>query len=182
MIEVGEFIRAIRKRRNLTTTQLAVQLDLSNGYISLIERNIVSPSLATLKRIAQTLNVPLESFFLDPDTEVIYGFLKGHDQYLNTEGSGWYQLIDNSKTDLMGASLIDSETIDKEVYAHQGMELIYVLEGETSISIRKEDYELKAEDSMYFDASIMHWYKKEPHLPLKIISVAIPPRDFHSNS
>ena len=79
----------------------------------------------------------------------------------------------------MGALLINSETIDRKVYSHEGVELTYVLEGETSINIGKEDYELKAGDSIYFDASIMHWYSKETHLPLKVISIATPPRDFN---
>lgn len=180
MIEVGEFIRAIRKKRNLTTTQLADQLDLSNGYISLIERNIVSPSLATLKRIAQALNVPLESFFLDPDTEVIYSYLKNDEQpRLTSEDRNRRLFIDNSKTHLMGAFLDEPTKLDKSVYSHQGVELIYVLEGETSISIRKEDYPLKTGDSLYFDASIMHWYNKEPDGPLKLIVVATPPKEFH---
>jgi len=180
LIEVGEFIRAIRKRRNLTTTQLADQLDLSNGYISLIERNIVSPSLATLKRIAQALNIPLESFFLDPDTEIIYSYLKRDEQpHLPVEDRNWRLLIDNSKTNLMGAFIVDSTAADKHVYSHQGVELIYVLEGETSISISKEDYHLRAGDSLYYDASIMHWDNKEPEAPLKLIVVAIPPEDFH---
>ena len=180
MIEVGEFIRAIRKRRNLTTTQLADQLDLSNGYISLIERNIVSPSLATLKRIAQALNVPIESFFLDPDTEVIYSYLKSDEQqHLTSEGRNWRLLIDNSKTNLAGAFLVDSTMVDKNVYSHHGVELIYVLEGETSFSISKEDYDLKTGDSLYFDASIMHWNNKEAEAPYKLIVVATPPEEFH---
>lgn len=180
MIEVGEFIRAIRKRRNLTTTQLADQLDLSNGYISLIERNIVSPSLATLKRIAQALSVPLESFFLDPDTEIIYSYLKKDEQqYIPAEGRNWRLLIDHSKSNLMGAFVVDSTAVDKNVYSHQGVELIYVLEGETSLNISKEDYQLKAGDSLYFDASIMHWDNKKPDVPLKLIVIVTPPEGFH---
>lgn len=180
MIEVGEFIRAIRKRRNLTTTQLADQLDLSNGYISLIERNIVSPSLATLKRIAQALNVPLESFFLDFDSEVIYSYLKKDEQQRVHSGNrNWRLLIDNSKTSLMGAYLVDQTTVDKNVFSHKGVELIYVLEGESPISVSKEDYTLKEGDSLYFDASIMHWDNKEPGVPRKLLVVATPPEEFH---
>lgn len=180
MIEVGEFIRAVRKRRNLTTTQLAEQLDLSNGYISLIERNIVSPSLATLKRIAQVLKVPFESFFLDPDSEVIYSYLKKEEQECLSSGNrNWRLLIDNSKTDLMGAYFVDTATVDKNVYSHKGVDLIYVLEGETSISMGKEDYSLKAGDSLYFDASILHWDTKQPEIPRKLLVVVTPADNLH---
>lgn len=180
MIEVGEFIRAIRKRRNLTTTQLADQLDLSNGYISLIERNIVSPSLATLKRIAQVLNVPFESFFLDPDKEIIYSFVKKDDQLLVTdEDKKWRLLINNSKSDLMGAYLFNSADLDKSVYSHKGVELIHILEGESAICIAKEDYNLKAGDTLYFDASILHWDNNEPGIPRKLIIIVTPPEEFH---
>ncbi|MGI1658423.1 MAG: helix-turn-helix domain-containing protein [Desulfitobacterium sp.] len=183
MIEVGKSIRAIRKRRNLTTTQLAQQLELSNGYISLIERDIVSPSLATLKRIAQILNVPVESFFLDPDSEVVYSHLKMDKQeFLHSENKNWRLLINPSPKDRIGAYCVDMSDLDKKVYSHEGVELLYVLEGESPINVGKEDYHLKAGDALYFDASILHWDAKDVELPRKLIVVVTPPEEFHFNS
>ena len=177
MIEVGEFIRAIRKKRRLTTTQLADRLGLSNGYISLIERNIVSPSLATLKRIAQVLNIPIESFFLDFDTEVIYSYLKKKEQpQVITEDKNMHYLIDNTKTDLMGACLVNTTKVEN-VFSASGAQLIYVLEGEAKVKVKKEDYHLKTGDSLYFDASLLHRSNRESPTPTKLLVITTEPEE-----
>lgn len=180
MIKVGEFIRTVRKRRSLTTTQLAEKLELSNGYISLIERDIVSPSLATLKNIASVLQVPLESFFLNMEEEVIYSYIKREDQeVLTNKNKNWRILIDNKQNDIMGAYYADAPELDEDIYSHKGVELIYILEGESSISIAKDEYLLKEGDSLYFDASLLHWDQKEPGTPRKALVVTVPPEEFH---
>mgnify|MGYP000945841411 CR=1 FL=1 len=180
MIKVGEFIRTVRKRRRLTTTQLAEKLELSNGYISLIERDIVSPSLATLRNIANVLQVPLESFFLNMEEEVVYSHLKQEEQeVLTNKGKNWRMLIDKNRTNIMGAYFADVPEQDEDIYSHEGVKLIYVLEGESAISIAKEDYTLKAGDSLYFDASLLHWDQKDNDNPRKVLVVTVPAEDFH---
>ncbi|MGV3152689.1 helix-turn-helix domain-containing protein [Sarcina ventriculi] len=50
-------IKIYRKRKNLTQRQLAIKCNLTQGYISLLENNLESPTLRTLELIANALNV-----------------------------------------------------------------------------------------------------------------------------
>ena len=62
---IGEKIRNIRKSKNLTIVELADQISVTSGYISQIERDLISPSLAVLRRLSQALEVPLSVLFLE---------------------------------------------------------------------------------------------------------------------
>jgi transcriptional regulator with XRE-family HTH domain len=58
---LGRFIHAQRKLANLSLRELAALSDLSNAYLSQLERGLHEPSLTVLKSIADALGVPLES-------------------------------------------------------------------------------------------------------------------------
>lgn len=70
-ILIGEKIRNIRKSKNLTIVELSEQINVTSGYISQIERDLISPSLAVLKRMAQALEIPLSLLFMDENTESV---------------------------------------------------------------------------------------------------------------
>lgn len=68
---IGEKIRSIRKSKNLTIVELSEQINVTSGYISQIERDLISPSLTVLKRMADALEIPLSLLFLDENTESV---------------------------------------------------------------------------------------------------------------
>jgi transcriptional regulator with XRE-family HTH domain len=65
MVELGQQLRTLRKRRGLTLQQLADLTDLSRTYISQIETGTANPSVATLKKVADVLGVPMGALFSD---------------------------------------------------------------------------------------------------------------------
>ncbi|MDX1582614.1 MAG: cupin domain-containing protein, partial [Thermoanaerobaculia bacterium] len=61
------------------------------------------------------------------------------------------------------AWLADFETVEEDVaepHTHEGSEFIYLLSGKLSITIGRRQYELNADDSIYFDAVVPHWYTR----------------------
>lgn len=66
---IGEKIRNIRKSKNLTIVELSEKIDVTSGYISQIERDLISPSLAVLKRLSQALEIPLSVLFMEDNEE-----------------------------------------------------------------------------------------------------------------
>jgi transcriptional regulator with XRE-family HTH domain len=69
---LGEFIRAQRKLANLSLRELATMADVSNAYLSQIERGLHEPSVRVLRSIAQALEISSNMVFskaglLDPD-------------------------------------------------------------------------------------------------------------------
>jgi transcriptional regulator with XRE-family HTH domain len=69
---IGEKIRNIRKSRNMTIVELSEEIKVTSGYISQIERDLISPSLSVLKRLSKSLDVSLSELFLEEsDTKVV---------------------------------------------------------------------------------------------------------------
>lgn len=58
---IGEKIKAIRMEKRITAKELAERVEVTPGYISQIERDLISPSLSVLMRIADAIETPLAS-------------------------------------------------------------------------------------------------------------------------
>ena len=73
-MEIGNKIRRMRLQRGLTQEELADRCELSKGFISLLERDLTSPSLDTLADILESLGTDLTSFFAKNDAEkIVFG-------------------------------------------------------------------------------------------------------------
>lgn len=69
MESIGQKLRELRKEAKLTLKQVAQEVDCTAAYLSQIENDKASPSIATLKKIAQVFNVRIVDFFLDESHE-----------------------------------------------------------------------------------------------------------------
>ncbi len=68
-LEMGNKLRALRKINNLTTTQLAERIHISQSYISKFENNKASPDVYMLHRILTELGTDLSTFFADDNED-----------------------------------------------------------------------------------------------------------------
>ena len=95
-MDIGGKIKSIRLRRGLTQEELALRTELTKGYISQLENDVASPSIATLIDILNVLGVTLQAFFAeDKDEQYVFG---KKDYFVSPHGSGeatW--LIPNSQ-------------------------------------------------------------------------------------
>ena len=72
-MEIGNKIKELRIGKGLTQEELADRAELSKGFISQIERDLTSPSIATLVDILQCLGTDLKDFFNDTaDEQVVF--------------------------------------------------------------------------------------------------------------
>ncbi|RJX27335.1 MAG: XRE family transcriptional regulator [Dethiobacter sp.] len=65
---LGSRIRALRRLKRMTQQQLAEQLNLSASQLSNIERGVKEPEPELLEKMAATLDIPREEFFLVPES------------------------------------------------------------------------------------------------------------------
>ena len=69
-VRFGAQLRALRLQAGLTQEQLAESADVSVNFVSLVERGLKSPTLATMERLAIALKVPLVDLFrFDNDSD-----------------------------------------------------------------------------------------------------------------
>lgn len=74
LVLLGGFIRSQRQLANLSLRQLSLLTDVSNPYLSQLERGLHEPSVRVLKSIADALNVSAETIMaqaglVDPDDD-----------------------------------------------------------------------------------------------------------------
>ena len=62
-MEIGVKIKQLRLQRGLTQEELASRTELTKGFISQLERDLTSPSIATLMDILEALGTDVASFF-----------------------------------------------------------------------------------------------------------------------
>ena len=77
MVEIGRKIKQYRLQLDLTQEELAQRTELTKGYISQLENDLCSPSIATLQDILNILGVSLQEFFTEPKEEKNRLFRRG---------------------------------------------------------------------------------------------------------
>ncbi len=144
----------------LTQEELANRAYLTKGFISQVERNLTSPSIATLKSILDVLGVELADFFKDVHTHSVVGYEKKRVlSSTSTDGCKLYYLLPNATGRLMDPVLVvlskGFKTAEEE--GHGGEEFGFVLKGRIVLWLDQQSYKLKAGDCFYFKSSVKHW-------------------------
>ena len=74
-MEIGRKLKQLRIEKGLTQEELAGRAELSKGFISQLERDLTSPSIATLVDILQCLGTTINEFFSEkPEEQVVFHF------------------------------------------------------------------------------------------------------------
>ena len=70
-MKIGEKIKRLRVQNSLTQEELADRCELTKGFISQVERDLTSPSIATLADILEGLGTNLKDFFNETEDDKI---------------------------------------------------------------------------------------------------------------
>ena len=176
---IGAQIRVFRKQLKMTVADVAKQADLSAGMLSKIERGITSPSLNTLAAIADALNVPVTAFFRKYEEQRDCTYVqsgKGLEiERHGTRAGHLYHLLGHNIGNRINAepyliTLSDQSEVFP-LFQHQGVEFIYMLEGEMIYRHANQTYRLQQGDSLFFDSEAPHGPEELIKLPIRLISV-----------
>ncbi|MDO5410607.1 MAG: helix-turn-helix domain-containing protein [Lachnospiraceae bacterium] len=175
-MNIGNKIKDLRIQKGLTQEELANRTELSKSFISQLERDLTSPSIATLNDILQCLGTSLADFFHETHEEqVVFSrtdYFEKQDQELNNSIQ-W--IIPNAQKHAMepirmtllagGSSLPDNP--------HEGEEFGYVLSGSLTLHIGSCSYRVKKGESFYFIPEKTHYITTKTGASL--IWVSTPP-------
>lgn len=177
-MQIGEKIKRMRLQLGLTQEELAARTELSKGFISQLERDLTSPSIATLMDILETLGSDISSFFNEaPPEKVLYGaqdmFVK-EDAELKNEIT-W--LVTNAQKNALEPILVTllpgGATLQDD--PHEGEEFGYVLAGSISLYVGERRWKVKKGDSFYFKPSALHYIENRGNKAAKVLWVSTPP-------
>ncbi len=175
-MEIGAKLKELRVLKGLTQEELADRAELSKGFISQVERDLTSPSIATLMDILQCLGTTIGEFFNEtPEEQIVFGkgdyFEKEDSEYQNT--IKW--IIPNAQKNSMEPILLTlapggSTYPDNP---HEGEEFGYLLSGAVSIHLGNKIYKAKKGESFYYTADQKHYLTSKSGASL--IWVSSPP-------
>jgi transcriptional regulator with XRE-family HTH domain len=178
---IGREIRRYRSKAGLTVAALAGAAGLSPGMLSKVENGQISPSLDTLQALAKGLNVPLTSLFKQFEESADASYVPAGQGLLierkGTRAGHQYQLLGHSvgRRGHMEPYLITipEGTEVFPVFQHEGLEFLYILEGEMNYRYGNHLYTLKPGDSLHFDSGTPHGPEDLLVVPMRFICVMV---------
>ena len=180
-IAIGHEVRAFRKKLGITGADLASATGISLGMLSKIENGNTSQSLTTLQSLARALGVPVTAFFRRFEEVRNAVFVKAGEgleiERRGTRAGHQYNLlghIGNSSSGLQVEPYLITLTADSDVFPtfqHDGLELIYMLEGEVKYRHADKLYTMLPGDSLFFDADAPHGPEVLVNLPIRFLSI-----------
>lgn len=177
---LGADLRALRKARGLTLSELAEKMDKSVGWVSQVERDISSPTIDDLRSLAKLLNVPLSLFFGSPNAPPQEQGLVVRANARRAIGGGEMGLTE----ELLSPDLTDDFEVLRSVFApgakiseqvaRPTQELGYLISGHLTVWIGTRKFELNPGDTFRIRGEAYAW--ENPHSdPAIAIWVIAPP-------
>ncbi|QIE45754.1 helix-turn-helix domain-containing protein [Pseudohalocynthiibacter aestuariivivens] len=180
-VAIGREVRAFRRKQEITVADLAQITGLSIGMLSKIENGNTSPSLTTLRTLANALRVPLTSFFrsFEEHREAVHtkagqGVEMQRD---GTRANHQYNLLGHIGANASGVIVepylitLTEESDVFPTFQHGGIETIYMLEGEVEYRHGDDVHTLEPGDTLFFDADAPHGPEKLIKLPARYLSI-----------
>lgn len=181
---IGEKLRTLRVRKGMGLVELGRHTGLSAGLLSKLERGKLFPTLPTLLRIAMVFGVGLDCFFVDERKRRVIAIVRKQERVRFPERPGahdvpyYFECLDYRATDRkLSAFLADFQDVPAEKakpHSHAGVEFLFVVKGSLTIKIGSDEYQLEAEDAIYFDSAVLHSYRRRGSKPCSAVIVTVP--------
>ena len=181
---IGDKLRALRLKKSMGLVELGRHTDLSAAMLSKVERGKLFPTLPTLLRIALVFSVGLEYFFSDDQKRHVLAIVRCAQRKRFPERpdgrdiSFYFESLDFAAVERkMNAYYAEFQPLQSgkaRLHHHAGVEFLSVLGGKLELHLGTEDHVLKSGDSIYFDSSLPHSYRRISHKPCCAIVVTVP--------
>jgi transcriptional regulator with XRE-family HTH domain len=167
--EIGPKVRALRLKKKMALVELGRHTGLSAALLSKIERSNIYPPLPTLLRIAMVFGVGLDYFFRDESKRVLSIVRRAERQRFPDQTDGeavsyFFESLDfNASERKLNAYEAEFQPVEAEeaaTHMHEGHEFLHVTAGRLLMLIGRQEVELAEGDSIYFDSSVPHSYRR----------------------
>lgn len=179
---VGGALRQLRGERGLSLRALGARSGLSPSFLSQIERGVADPSITSLRRLAEALNISILALLGEPrgDAAMVDRIVRRHFRrrvVLPDSGLAHELLTSDARRRLE----VRIETLEPGVAssgtprAHTGEEFLLVLEGALKLAYGEEEAQLHPGDSVTIDARMPHRLEAVGGTPLRVLMAVSPP-------
>lgn len=175
-MEIGIKIKRLRLKNDLTQEELADRCELTKGYISQLENELTSPSIATLEDILNALGTTPAEFFSDEkESKIVFSDKDFIEKSADGHTVEW--LVPNAQKNEMEPIRVTLEphTALSQDIPHEGEEFGYVLKGSIVLHFGQAAYNVKKGEVFYFSSERVHTIENRGAEKAVIVWVASPP-------
>jgi transcriptional regulator with XRE-family HTH domain len=181
-MKLGEKVRGLRQEQRLTLQALADITGLSKPLLSQIENDQVTPPIATLLKIAKGLKVGIHFFFEEAGDRQKFVLTRGEQSggsqrrpgKDSAQGYMYRPLAPGMRQKKVEPFLVEFEqrAWDSTLfYSHEGVEFLYILDGELEFHYADEVMRLLPGDSIYYESSEPHGYVSVGSIRARAVAV-----------
>ncbi len=179
-MDVGSRLKEVRKKTGFSQRELAKRAGVTNSTISMIEKNSVSPSVSSLKKVLAGIPMSLMEFFDSQESSrveipVVYkqsDFLDSSVNDIDWKLIG--KAFPNRAMSFLVERLPPGSDTGEDMYVHEGEEAGYVVSGKFELTVNEDVFVVEAGQGYYFDSRSQHRFRNPFDEDCRIVSCTTP--------
>ncbi len=182
-LDVGKKLREARRRGGMVIDDVASQSGLSRAYISQIETGKASPTLQTVEKLADALQIPMAALFTNDQFRL--KVTRASERQVLQFGAEDAPIAERKLIHFLTAPDQSLELVVLEIpvgfsvgppdLGHEGEEAFYVLQGRVKVNIGSESHILEEGDSVHWAATLPHQTINIGAVKAKLVFARTPP-------
>ena len=178
-IDVGARLRSIRQLHGLSQRELARRAGVTNGLISLVEMNRVSPSVSSLKKLLDGIPMSLAEFFTGDFNQRTPVFYAGDELLEIGNKDVSLRLVAAQRSGrqmtLLHERYAPGADTGEEMLAHKGEEGGVVVRGSIELTVGADTRVLGPGEAYYFASNLPHRFRNIGPGDCEVVSCSTPP-------
>jgi transcriptional regulator with XRE-family HTH domain len=175
-VAIGSRIRAARQSQRLTIEQVADATGLTKGFLSRVERDLTSPSVASLVTLCQVLSISIGDLFAAPETHLTK---RNDGPRISLGGQGIVERLLTARSErriqIIQACIEPHGRGESELYAVDcDVDVPHVIKGNIRLILTNEQYDLNTGDTVTFPGREPHTWVNPTDKPVEVLWVLVP--------
>jgi len=183
MPAIGRRLRYFRRLKQMTLNDLAEAANCSGSLLSRVENDLVTPSLTTLHRLCNALEISVAALLAETEERSCLVFgpgerpTQGRAEAVEGDGSVAESLVPPANSRMLEGFVITLPANRRMCgpFEHEGEEVGYVLEGELQLVVDGETYSVKQGGSFFFRSDLPHSYGAKGRQTCRVLWINTPP-------
>lgn len=175
-VAIGSRIRAARQSQRLTIEQVADATGLTKGFLSRVERDLTSPSVASLVTLCQVLSVSVGDLFAAPETHLTR---RDSGPRISLGGEGIVERLLTARSErrlqIIQATIEPRGRGESELYAVDcDVDVLHVVKGRLTLILTNQQFELEEGDTLSFPGREPHTWANPTDDAVEVLWVLVP--------
>ncbi|MDQ6752213.1 MAG: cupin domain-containing protein [Actinomycetota bacterium] len=175
-VAIGSRIRAARQAQRLTIEHVADATGLTKGFLSRVERDLTSPSVASLVTLCQVLSISVGDLFTVPETHLTR---RGDGPRISLGGEGIVERLLTARSErrlqIIQAKIGPHGRGESELYAVDcEVDVLHIISGRLTLIMTNESFDLETGDTLSFPGREPHSWINRSHEPVQALWILVP--------